>query len=92
MSDETLLTVDETAQALRQSRPTIYRKVANGELRAFRLGKLGPLRIPASELQLHLHRRVPVQATGAAPAAVEARVWGESVATVEACGHSGGVQ
>ena len=53
-NDHELLTVAEAARLLRQSRPTIYRKVAHGELPAYRLGELGPLRIPADALAQHL--------------------------------------
>ncbi len=49
-----LLTVDETAKALRQSRSTIRRKIAEGALTAVRLGEFGPLRVPADELDKHL--------------------------------------
>jgi excisionase family DNA binding protein len=47
-----LLTVPEVAARLGQSRQTIYRKIAAGELPAVRLG-LGPhacIRVPADEL------------------------------------------
>ena len=47
-----LLSVEEVANRLGQSRQTIYRKIAAGELPAVRLG-LGPhapLRVPADEL------------------------------------------
>ena len=46
-----LLTVDEAARALRQSRVSVYRWVKRGELRAFRLGQVGPLRIPTDSLE-----------------------------------------
>jgi excisionase family DNA binding protein len=51
-----LLTVDEAAALLKQSRPTIYRKLRAHELRAVRLGSnpSRPLRIPASELLRYL--------------------------------------
>jgi excisionase family DNA binding protein len=48
------LTVDEAASVLRQSRPTLYRKIERGELRAVRLGEKGPLRIPVEALHEHL--------------------------------------
>jgi excisionase family DNA binding protein len=48
------LTVDEAARVLRQSRPTMYRKIERGELRAVRLGDRGPLRIPVDALREHL--------------------------------------
>lgn len=52
-----LLTVAEAARTLRQSRATIYRKVAAGALAAFKLGEAGPLRIPAEALEAHLRPR-----------------------------------
>jgi excisionase family DNA binding protein len=55
MTNETVyLTVPEVARLLRQSRPTIYRKIERGELAAFRLGEHGPLRVPAAALDGHL--------------------------------------
>jgi len=48
-----LLTVPEVARRLGQSRQTIYRKIAAGELPAVRLG-LSPnasIRVPAGELE-----------------------------------------
>jgi excisionase family DNA binding protein len=47
-------TVDEAARVLRQSRPTMYRKIERGELRAVRLGENGPLRISVDALREHL--------------------------------------
>jgi excisionase family DNA binding protein len=38
------LTVDEAARELRLSRSTIYRKVHDGSLEAFRVGQAGTLR------------------------------------------------
>jgi excisionase family DNA binding protein len=51
-----LLTVDEAAKLLKQSRPTIYRKLRAHELRGVRVGAnpRRPLRIPASELLRYL--------------------------------------
>jgi excisionase family DNA binding protein len=49
-----LLTVDEAAARLRQSRPTLYRKIEQGVIGAVRLGDRGPLRIPEDELEAHL--------------------------------------
>ena len=51
-----LLRVDEAASLLRQSRSTLYRKLAAGELRAVRLGDSPrrPLRIPAVEVERYL--------------------------------------
>jgi excisionase family DNA binding protein len=61
VSDETaalpaLLTIDEVAAMLRQSRGSIYRKIAAGELEAVRLGRSrsSPLRIRAAALDTHL--------------------------------------
>ena len=53
-AQEPLLTVGEVAKQLRQHPATIYRKVHDGELLAYRLGELGPLRIPADALAQHL--------------------------------------
>lgn len=53
-----LLTVGEAATLLRQSRPTLYRKIERGQLRALRLGDHGPLRIPLDALTEHM-RPVP---------------------------------
>jgi len=49
-----LLTVDEVARQLRQSRVTVRRKIQAGELEAVRLGEHGPLRIPEDALASHL--------------------------------------
>lgn len=49
-----LLTVAEAATFLRVSRPTIYRRVADGTLAAVRIGELGPVRILARELERFL--------------------------------------
>ena len=45
-------TPPEVAAALRVGRRTVYRKIANGEIRAVRVGSgtHAPLRIPSSEL------------------------------------------
>lgn len=44
-ADPEYLTVAEVMRTFRQSRATIYRKIASGELEAYRLGEHGPLRI-----------------------------------------------
>jgi excisionase family DNA binding protein len=51
-----LLTVEDVAERLGQSKWTIYRKVASGELPAVRLGSSSraPLRISERELQAWL--------------------------------------
>jgi len=51
---ERLLTVDEVAHRLRQSRVTIRRKIAAGDLEAVRLGPNGPLRVAEDALAAHL--------------------------------------
>jgi excisionase family DNA binding protein len=51
-----LLTPREVARTLRQSVPTVYRKIAAGEIEAYRLGDTGPLRVPAEALKRHLRR------------------------------------
>ncbi len=53
------LTVEEAALWSRQSRSTIRRKVASGDLEAYRLGEHGPLRIPVTALEEHLQPRRP---------------------------------
>ena len=55
---------DEVATAWRQSVATVYRKIARGSIRAYRLGDgHGPLRIPASEVRRHLRDRAPAGAS-----------------------------
>jgi excisionase family DNA binding protein len=49
-----LLTVDEVARRFRQSRLTIRRKIAAGQLEAVRLGEHGPLRVPEAALTAYL--------------------------------------
>ena len=58
MTAETrLLTVPEVAERLRVSRPTVYRRIAEGSLPAVRLGDgFGPLRVDARELDDWLYR------------------------------------
>ena len=47
-----LLTVAETAERLRCSKVSVYRRIHSGELPALRLGnETGPLRIPEDELE-----------------------------------------
>ena len=46
-----LLTVAEVAGVLRCSRPSVYRAVARGELRALRVGERGPLRVRPADLE-----------------------------------------
>jgi excisionase family DNA binding protein len=50
-----LLRVDETADALRACKATVYRRIADGSLPAYRLG--GVLRIPASGVTAFLLAR-----------------------------------
>jgi excisionase family DNA binding protein len=52
-----LLTVDEVAVQLRQSRWSVYRKIARGELSAVRVSESpnGPLRVPADELRRFIY-------------------------------------
>jgi excisionase family DNA binding protein len=52
-----LLTVTETAERLRCSRTSIYRKVATGDIPAVRLAEHGPLRISADDLERWLDAR-----------------------------------
>lgn len=60
MTTTQLLTVTDAVKMLRQSRPTIYRKIERGELRAVRLGDHGPFRIPLDAIHEHMQ---PVSAT-----------------------------
>lgn len=63
-----LLTVREVAAALRVSVPTVYRWIANDEMRAIRYGKPrmegdnkrgGAIRVPRSEVDIRLSLEVP---------------------------------
>jgi excisionase family DNA binding protein len=50
------LTVPEVARLLRCSPPTVYRRIASGEIPAVRLGtEFGPLRIRRDELERWLY-------------------------------------
>jgi excisionase family DNA binding protein len=64
-----LLTVDEAAARLRQSRPTLYRKIEQGVIGAVRLGDRGPLRIPEDELEAHLRPASSARAAAGASSA-----------------------
>ncbi len=56
-SETRLLTVPEVAERLRVSRPTVYRRIAEGSIPAVRIGeRSGPLRIPENELREWLYR------------------------------------
>jgi excisionase family DNA binding protein len=46
MYTEDLLRPDEVAKLLRISRATLYRRIATGQLAAYRVGERGRLRIP----------------------------------------------
>jgi excisionase family DNA binding protein len=59
-TDEELLRVDEVAARLRCSRASVYRRVADGQLGAFRLGATGPLRIARGDVEALLR---PVRTT-----------------------------
>lgn len=54
-----LLCVDEVAEPLRLSRPTVYRLIAAGELPAIRVGggHKGSLRVTRDELGTYLEER-----------------------------------
>jgi excisionase family DNA binding protein len=82
------LTVDEVARRLRQSSGTIYRKIASGELEAFRLGEFGPLRIPTEAVEAHLRRRPHARAYQASPAGAP---WTLQSRAVEPQAHGGDV-
>ena len=50
------LTVPEVARLLRCSKPTVYRRIASGEIPALRLGtEFGPLRVRRDELEAWLY-------------------------------------
>jgi excisionase family DNA binding protein len=56
------LTVAEVAALWRVSAPTVYRRVAAGDVPHIRLGSDGPIRIPAAVVmpeETPLERRVP---------------------------------
>ena len=59
-----LLTAAEAASTLRVSRQSIYRAIASGRLEAYRVGRDGPLRIPAHALVEHLRRAAPAAERG----------------------------
>jgi excisionase family DNA binding protein len=55
--NDALLTVAETAKRLNVSKPTVYRRIAEGSLPAVRVGDaVGPLHIIESELQRSIYR------------------------------------
>jgi excisionase family DNA binding protein len=56
-----LLTIDEAAHALRQSRETVYRRIRSGELPAVRIGcgPRAPIRISSFELACWLYGSSP---------------------------------
>jgi len=54
---ETLLRIDEVADRLGVSRVTVYRRVWNGSLPAYRLDDRGPLRIDEHDLDMWLADR-----------------------------------
>ena len=49
------LTVAEVSTLFRVSVPTIYRRVADGQLPHIRIGNDGPIRIPSGELERWLY-------------------------------------
>lgn len=55
VDDAALLTLAETAEALRCSRTTLWRLIRSGHVVAFRVGSR--VRIPVSELEDYLARR-----------------------------------
>jgi len=50
---QSYLTVQEVAQALRVSPLTIYRAIHEGRLEAVRLGDAGPFRVPADAIDTY---------------------------------------
>jgi excisionase family DNA binding protein len=63
-----LLTVQETAELLRQSERTVRRKIHTGEIPAVRLNHgLGPLRIPEGELKRWLFEDSTAAFSGSSP-------------------------
>jgi excisionase family DNA binding protein len=96
VQDLNLLTVQETAALLRQSKRSIRRKVAAGDLPAIRLGGPGtPLRFDSRELELWLRENhaSPVSDDGspqrgsfagaASPERREASVLGQSMGRLD---------
>jgi excisionase family DNA binding protein len=57
VAERRLLTVNETAERLRTSRPTVYRRIAAGEIPALRIGERGPLRVDADELEAWIYQQ-----------------------------------
>ena len=49
-----LMTIAEAARAARVSVPTLYRRVATGEVPAIRVGEHGPIRVPREEFRAWL--------------------------------------
>jgi excisionase family DNA binding protein len=78
LREDEYLTVAETAACYKQAESSIRRKIAAGELEAYRLGAFGPLRIPRSAVEAHLR-----------PAAVPAERCAPDHRQVEAPAHSG---
>ena len=50
-----LMTIAEAARAARVSVPTLYRRVATGEVPAIRVGESGPIRVPVDEFERWLY-------------------------------------
>ena len=54
--DSNLLSVAQAAKRLNVSKPTIYRRIQEGDLPALRVGSgIGPIRIDADELERWLY-------------------------------------
>ena len=52
-----LLSIQQVASRLQLSTRTVRRKIQGGAIPAMRLGELGPLRVPADELEAYLEQR-----------------------------------
>jgi excisionase family DNA binding protein len=62
--DPLLLTLDEVAEALRQSRQSVYRHIERGELEAVKVGK--SRRVTVASLEAFVERLRAVSTNGAA--------------------------
>jgi excisionase family DNA binding protein len=50
-----LLSVSDVARRLNVSKPTVYRRIWEGQIPALRIGEIGPLRVAEHELNRWLY-------------------------------------
>lgn len=56
--ESNLLTVAQVARRLNVSKPTLYRRISEGQIPALRIGEqIGPLGVPADELEAWLYSK-----------------------------------